>query len=60
MPIIQIHLLEGRTKEQKKRLLESVTRAVQDSLDVPSSSIRVWIHNIPPDEFMAAGKLKSE
>ncbi len=60
MPLIQIHMLEGRTKQQKRTLLESVTRAVQDSLDVPLSSIRVWIQDIPPDEFMAAGKLKSK
>jgi 4-oxalocrotonate tautomerase len=60
MPLIQIHMLEGRTKEQKKALLEAVTKAVQKSLDVPPASIRVWIQDIPPDEFMAAGKLKSQ
>lgn len=60
MPIIQIHMLEGRTKEQKKELLQAVTKAVQESLDVPLSSIRVWIQDIPKDEFMAAGILKSE
>lgn len=60
MPIIQIHMLEGRPKEQKKALMDAVTKAVQNSLDVPLSSIRVWIQDIPKDEFMAAGILKSE
>ncbi len=60
MPLIQIHLLEGRSREDKRRLLEEVTRAVRDSIDAPLPSIRVWIHELPPDEYMVAGELASE
>ncbi|HRD01249.1 MAG TPA: 2-hydroxymuconate tautomerase [Candidatus Saccharicenans sp.] len=59
MPLIEIHLLEGRSKEQKKLLLESVTTAVQQSINVPIDSIRVWIQEFPPDEFMSGGVLAS-
>jgi len=60
MPLVEIHLLQGRTKEQKKALLESVTAAVHQSIQAPLDSIRVWIQEFPPDEFMSAGILASE
>lgn len=60
MPLIEIHLLEGRTPDQKKKLLDSVTRAVQESLDAPLPSIRVWIQEFSPEEYMVAGELAAE
>jgi len=60
MPLVEIHLLEGRTKEQKKALLEAVTRAINESLGAPLETIRVWVQEIPKDEFMTAGILASE
>jgi len=60
MPMVQIHMLEGRTREQKKKLLESITQAVTESLDVSVSSVRVWLNEFPADQFMAAGTLWSE
>lgn len=60
MPLIEIHLLEGRTDEQKKALLSSVTRAVQDSIGAPLESIRVWVQEFSPKEYMAAGILAAD
>jgi 4-oxalocrotonate tautomerase len=60
MPLIEIHLLEGRTDEQKKALLTSVTRAVQDSIGAPIESIRVWVQEFSPKEYMAAGVLAAD
>lgn len=60
MPLVEIHLLEGRTAEQKKNLLASVTQAVHESLGAPVKSIRVWIQEFTTDEYMAAGVLASE
>ncbi|MGQ9801132.1 MAG: 2-hydroxymuconate tautomerase [Candidatus Saccharicenans sp.] len=60
MPLVEIHLLKGRTKEQKKALLEAVTRAVQESIQAPLETIRVWIQEMPADEFMTAGILASD
>jgi 4-oxalocrotonate tautomerase len=60
MPLIEIHLLEGRTDEQKKGLLEAVTRAVQDSLGAPLETIRVWVQEMSPKEFMSAGVLAAD
>jgi 4-oxalocrotonate tautomerase len=55
MPLIEIHLLEGRTDEQKKALLTAVTKAVNESIGAPLETIRVWIEEFSPKEYMAAG-----
>lgn len=55
MPLIEIHMLEGRTEEQKKALLESVTRAVRESIGAPVETIRVWIQEFSRPGYMAAG-----
>ena len=60
MPLIEIRLLEGRTAEEKKTLLASVTRAVQESIGAPLPSIRVWVQEMPPTDYMVAGKLVLE
>ncbi len=60
MPLIEIHLLAGRTDEQKRALLGAVTRAVQESIGAPIETIRVWIEEFPPTEYMAAGVLAAD
>ncbi|MGA2363331.1 MAG: 2-hydroxymuconate tautomerase [Candidatus Aminicenantales bacterium] len=60
MPLIEIHLLEGRTDEQKKALLAAVTRAVHESINAPLETIRVWVQEFSSKEYMAAGLLAAE
>ena len=60
MPLIEVHMLEGRTDEQKRALLEAITQAVHDSLGSPLPTIRVWIQEMSKKEYMVAGKLAVE
>jgi 4-oxalocrotonate tautomerase len=60
MPLIEIHMLEGRTDEQKKALLTAVTSAVHDSIGAPVESIRVWVQEFSAREYMIAGVLAAE
>jgi len=60
MPLIEIHLLEGRTDEQKRALLQAVTDAVQSSIGASVESIRVWINEFSRTEYMAAGVLAAD
>jgi len=60
MPLIEVHLLEGRTDEQKENLLSAITRAVHESIGAPLPSIRVWIQEFPPREYMVAGELAAK
>lgn len=55
MPFAQIYILEGRTPEQKKRAIEEVTEALRRSLDAPVENIRVWIHEMPKENWGIAG-----
>ena len=55
MPLIEIHLLEGRTEEQKKALLTAISKAVHESIGAPVESIRIWIEEFTPKDYMAAG-----
>jgi 4-oxalocrotonate tautomerase len=57
MPLIEIHLLEGRTDRQKEELLTAVTRAVHGSIGAPLPTIRVWIQEFSSREYMAGGQL---
>jgi 4-oxalocrotonate tautomerase len=60
MPVIQIHMLEGRSAQDKKKLLASVTQAVHETIGAPLASIRVWIHDLPPEGYMIAGQLAAD
>lgn len=60
MPLIQVHMAEGRSDDQKRALLAAITDAVERSIGAPLQSIRVWIHEFPPTEYMAGGKLLAE
>lgn len=55
MPIIEITLIEGRTREQKLTLMREVTSAVERSLDVKPETIRVILREIPPAHFAVGG-----
>ena len=55
MPLIEVHMLEGRTEDQKKALLAAITKAVRESIGAPMDSIRVWIEEFGPEDYMAAG-----
>lgn len=55
MPIIEMHLLEGRTPEQKSRAAKAVTNAVTDALGVDPQTVRILITEHRTDEFYVAG-----
>lgn len=60
MPLIHVHMYEGRTVEQKKKLVVAITDAVVKSLDVKPESVRIMLHDNPKHNFAAAGVLSSE
>jgi 4-oxalocrotonate tautomerase len=55
MPFAQIYMLEGRTPEQKKAVIEKVTQALQEATNAPKEAIRVWIHEMPKENWGIAG-----
>jgi 4-oxalocrotonate tautomerase len=59
MPIIEIHLREGRTPEQKRALHEKVAHAAAEAVDCDLSIVRILITEHRADEFSVGGKLKA-
>lgn len=55
MPLAQIYMLEGRTEEQKKAVIEKVTKALQEAVDAPVQTIRVCIIEMPSTNWGIGG-----
>lgn len=60
MPFAQIHMLEGRTHEQKKAVIEKVTQALVEALDAPQKNVRVCIHEVPKENWGIGGITAAE
>ncbi|WP_414155760.1 tautomerase family protein [Pseudomonas sp. BNK-43-a] len=60
MPIAIIHIAEGRTPEKKRALLDKVTLAIADSLEVSVESVRVLLQEIPETQWTAGGQTLAE
>ena len=45
MPIAEIHLLAGRTEEQKRNLIREMTRAIAETVNVNPEQVRVIIQS---------------
>ncbi len=58
MPIVEVTLIEGRSFEKKKKMVEEVTNAIVTSLDAPRAAVRVIIREVPAWHFAAGGELK--
>ena len=55
MPIVTIKIVEGRDKEKKRKLIESVTNSVIESLDCAPETVRVVIEEMANEHFGIAG-----
>lgn len=60
MPICQIHLLEGRTVEQKRLLIQKITEAMNEAIGAPKESVRVILTEMPKEHFGIGGKTAGE
>ena len=57
MPIIQVNLLEGRTVDQKRKLVANLTEAVVKSLDVKPDAVRIILREMARHDYAIAGVL---
>jgi 4-oxalocrotonate tautomerase len=55
MPLAQIYLIEGRTAEQKRAVIENVTRALGEAVGAPKEAVRVVIQDVPAENWGIAG-----
>ncbi len=55
MPIITVQLLEGRTDEQKRALVEKVTAAVAETTGAPAERVSIVIEEMKQTNFAVGG-----
>ncbi len=56
MPLAHIFMMQGRTDEQKKALIEKVTQAIMEAVAAPRENVRVIIQEIPKTQWGMGGK----
>jgi 4-oxalocrotonate tautomerase len=60
MPIALVKIIEGRSPDKKRRLIESVSQAMAGSLELPLDAVRVLLHEYPADHWGRGGRLVSD
>lgn len=55
MPYVTVKMLEGRTEEQKKALVEKVTEAVSETTGAPKENVTVFIEEMSKNHYAVAG-----
>jgi len=55
MPIIEMHLMQGRSREQKRAVAEAVAEAVTRTLGVKPEQVRLLITEHSSEEFSVGG-----
>ena len=59
MPVVEINMWEGRTVEQKERLIKSVTKAFGE-IEVTPEHLTIIIHDIPKTNWGMRGQQASK
>ena len=60
MPTYHVEMLEGRTIEQKKKLVEEITRVTVEVLGSTPESVDVIITDVARHNWATGGRLWSE
>ncbi len=60
MPTYHIEMFEGRTAEQKKKLVEEITRVTVEVLGGSPESVDIIISDVKRENWATGGKLWSE
>ena len=55
MPVVQIQMWPGRSKETKKALVEKVSQTVSETIDCPIDAVTVVIEEIPKENWGIKG-----
>ena len=59
MPVVTVEWWEGRTVEQKKKLVEGIT-SVMVAMGIPAEAVHIIIKDNPRHNWANGGKLASE
>jgi 4-oxalocrotonate tautomerase len=60
MPIIQVHLLEGRSVEIKRKYAAEITKTTSECLGVAPEAVRIIFSEMAHENFAVAGTLSAD
>lgn len=60
MPYVTVKMLEGRTDEQKRALVEKVTAAVAETTGASPEKVVVFIEDMQKSHYAVGGKRLSD
>ena len=60
MPVVLIYMYKGRSKLQKKQLVERIAKDFQEVVNVKPESLHVLFHDIDKEDWGTRGTLASD
>ncbi len=60
MPVIHVYTFEGKTVEQKKKIVAGITQAMVDGAGTEAKKVHVLIHDMSISDWSNGGVLYSE
>lgn len=59
MPVVKVDLWEGRTEEEKEKLIKGITRAFVE-IGIRAEWVTVILHDVPKNNWGSGGKQASK
>ncbi len=60
MPVVIVEMWEGRTEEQKEKLIKGIARAFKEELSVTADRLHIIIHDVPKSNWGTRGQQASK
>ena len=60
MPVVHVYMFEGRTVEQKRKIVSGITQAMVEGAGTDAKEVHVLIHGMPISDWSNGGVLYSE
>lgn len=60
MPLVEVTMIEGRPWEARRAMMREIAEAVSSRCDVPLSTVRVLIREVPAHHWSVGGIPKEE
>ncbi|MBI2999744.1 MAG: tautomerase family protein [Deltaproteobacteria bacterium] len=60
MPVVQVYMYKGKTKEQKKELVRRISKDFQDVANIAPEVLHILFHDVDKDDWGNKGTLASE
>ena len=60
MPVVTVEMWEGRTVDQKRKLVKAITEAMVEHCGASPTHLHVIIHDVPRDSWGRDGTLGSD